>query len=78
MRKLKLLVAMLSASLTTACANTTATEGTAVQICKQWTAIYPSRKDQLTDDTARQIAGNNAANEQWCGSEKKRIAEAKR
>jgi len=29
--------------------------------------IYPSRKDQLTPGTERQIAGNNAANVAWCG-----------
>jgi hypothetical protein len=36
-------------------------------MCQSWGAIYPSRKDVLTGDTARQIAGNNAANEEWCG-----------
>lgn len=68
---------MLSVSHMTACANTTATEGTAVQICKQWQPIYPSRKDVLTDETAKQIAGNNAANQQWCGAQQ-RVAEARK
>lgn len=41
-------------------------DGTAVQICRTWETIRPSRKDVLTDDTAKQIAGNNVAREQWC------------
>lgn len=53
----------------TACGATTEIkqEGTAVQICRQWQPLFPSRKDKLTDGTAAQIAGNNAANQQWCG-----------
>jgi hypothetical protein len=43
-------------------------KGNAAQICEQWQPILPSRKDVLTDDTAKQIAGNNAANQTWCGS----------
>ena len=57
---------LLSLSLMTACANTTGIEGTAAQMCRQWEPIMPSRKDVLTDETARQIAGNNAANQTWC------------
>lgn len=69
MRKLLLLAALLSLSLMTACGNSTETkEGTALQICRQWEPIYPSKKDSLTDGTAKQIAGNNAANVQWCGN----------
>jgi hypothetical protein len=41
--------------------------GTAAQICRTWEPIRPSKKDVLTDPTAKQIAGSNAANEQWCG-----------
>lgn len=36
-------------------------------MCKGWKPIWPSRSDKLTDGTTRQIAGNNAANEEWCG-----------
>jgi hypothetical protein len=43
-------------------------------VCKTWEPIYPSKSDKLTDGTARQIAGNNAANEIWCG---KRLPEKK-
>ena len=76
-----MLAALLSASLTTACANTSAIEGTATQICRTWEPIYPSRRDVLTDGTASQIAGNNAAHEKWCGTKpppEKRVAEAKK
>ncbi len=66
MKKLAALAVMLSASLMTACGSGTAIKGTAVQICEQWQPIMPSRKDVLTDETARQIAGNNAANQTWC------------
>ena len=80
MRKLKLLVVMLSASLTTACAPTIGIEGNAVQICRSWHAIMPSKKDVLTEGTASQIAGNNAANEKWCGTKPpyQKIAEARK
>lgn len=67
MRKLPLLAALLSASLTSACGTTTAIDGTTVHVCKTWEPIYLSKSDKLTDGTARQIAGNNAANEVWCG-----------
>lgn len=53
-----------------ACSNaitgTEVVDGTAVQICRSWDLIRPSRKDVLTKGTAEQIAANNAANEQWC------------
>ena len=61
-----MLAVMLSASLLTACGSGSVISGTAAQICEQWQPIYPSRKDVLTDDTAKQIAGNNAANQTWC------------
>ncbi len=66
MKKLAALAVTLSASLTTACGSGSEIKGTAVQICEQWQPIMPSRKDVLTDETARQIAGNNAANQTWC------------
>lgn len=68
MRKRNALALLLSSVLLTACAATSETkEGTAVQMCRSWIPIYPSRKDVLTQGTSEQIAGNNAASEQWCG-----------
>lgn len=66
MRKLVKLAALLSLSLMTACANTTVIDGTVAQVCREWQPIQPSRKDIFTTETARQIAGNNAANQTWC------------
>jgi outer membrane biogenesis lipoprotein LolB len=68
MRKHKMLAAALSSALLTACAATTETRtGTAQQVCRSWGTVYPSKKDQLTPGTERQIAGNNAARVPWCG-----------
>ena len=80
MPKLVKLAALLSLSLMTACAPTSEIRGTAVQICGTWHPIMPSKKDVLTDGTASQIAGNNAANEKWCGTKPPhaRIAEARK
>lgn len=37
-------------------------------MCRSWQPIRPSRKlDTLSEETARQIAGNNAAQSTWCG-----------
>ena len=66
MKKLATLAVMLSALPMTACGSGSAIKGTAVQICEQWQPILPSRKDVLSDGTAAQIAGNNAANQTWC------------
>jgi hypothetical protein len=71
MQKLSLLVVLLSSVLLTACAATSETRfGTADQVCRSWGTIWPSRKDKLTPGTERQIAGNNAAREPWCGKPK--------
>lgn len=66
---------MLSATLilvagiaTSGCADWGQITGTSAQMCKTWVPIYPSRSDKMTDSTTKQIAGNNAANEAWCGS----------
>lgn len=77
MPRLKMLAVLLSSALTTACANTTGTEGTAAQVCRSWGEIRPSRKDVLTPDTARQITGNNAAHEAWCPPSKAQKVAAK-
>jgi len=36
-------------------------------MCKSWLPISVSRRDVLTERTAKEIAGNNAAAEVWCG-----------
>jgi hypothetical protein len=60
---------MLSAGLLTACANTSETrQGTVDQVCKQWLPTSISKKDILTQQTAAEIAGSNAANRVWCGN----------
>ena len=71
MPRLLIVAALLSASLTGCSQDIT---GTSAQMCKQWVPIYPSRKDKLTDGTAGQIAGNNSANEVWCGSKPVKMA----
>lgn len=37
--------------------------------CESWQTIWPSRRDVLTDGTAEQVAGNNAARKAWCGTD---------
>jgi hypothetical protein len=29
--------------------------------------VFTSKQDKLTDDTVKQIVGNNEANRTWCG-----------
>jgi hypothetical protein len=36
-------------------------------LCRSWLPISVSKKDVLTDRTAKEIAGNNAAAAVWCG-----------
>lgn len=64
MQRLNLLAVMLSATLA-GCSNDTF--ATKEAVCRSWLPISISRKDVLTDGTAKQIAGNNAASEVWCG-----------
>ena len=77
MKKLAALAVMLNALLMTACGSGSVIKGQAVQICEQWQPILPSRKDILTDDTARMIAGNNAANQIWCKTQPPAVKIAK-
>ena len=59
---------MLSAGLLAACESTSEIRaGTVDQVCKQWLPTSISKKDILTQQTAAEIAGNNAANRVWCG-----------
>lgn len=54
--------------LLTACESTSEIRaGTVGQVCKQWLPISVSKKDSLTQQTAQEIAGNNAAAKAWCG-----------
>jgi hypothetical protein len=59
---------MLSGGLLTACESTSEIRaGTVEQVCRQWLPISISKKDVLTQRTAEEIAGGNAANKAWCG-----------
>lgn len=68
MRK-HVLLAMLLSGMLAGCSslNGGVIEGTAVQICRTWKPVFTSKDDKLTDDTVRQIVGNNEANRHWCG-----------
>jgi hypothetical protein len=68
MRAHLLLGVTLSVGLLTACESTSEIRaGTVGQVCKQWLPISISKKDSLTQQTAAEIAGGNAANKAWCG-----------
>ncbi len=67
MRKLLPLALLLSATLAGCSANGNVIEGTATQICRTWKPVFTSKNDKLTDDTVKQIVGNNEANRTWCG-----------
>ena len=49
---------------TSGCSQTVA--GTAAHVCETWRSVSISKHDKLTDQTAKEIAGNNAARETWC------------
>lgn len=68
MRAHLLLGVLLSVPLLKACESTSETRaGTIEQVCRQWLPISISKKDILTQRTAEEIAGGNAANKAWCG-----------
>lgn len=52
------------------CARTI--EGTVAQICgpNNWQEIGTRKADKITDDTAREIVGNNKARAAWCSQKK--------
>jgi hypothetical protein len=85
MRRQAKLVALLSVLPLTACESTSEIKaGTVKQVCNQWLPISISKKDSLTQQTAAEIAGGNAANKAWCGDRPivkeltpSRVAEAK-
>lgn len=49
------------------------TEGTLAQICNEngWREIGVRKGDVITDDTAKEIVGNNVARDAWCVQKKK-------
>lgn len=51
--------------LNSGCAQSVAS-GTAVQACESWRTIGVRKGDVITDDTAREIIGNNDARAVWC------------
>ena len=53
-----------AATASAGCAQTVA--GTAAHVCDTWQPVTISKQDKLTDETARGIAGNNAARQAWC------------
>jgi hypothetical protein len=65
MRKRSLLAVLLSVTAAGCSSGIPGIEPT--YVCHSWLPISVSRKDVLTDETAKQIAGNNAAAEVWCG-----------
>ena len=67
MRKPSALALLLSVSLT-GCSGSIA--GTASQVCQTWQIVTISKDDKLTDQTAKEIAGNNAARQTWCKDQK--------
>jgi hypothetical protein len=44
--------------------------GTAQHVCRTWQIVTISKNDKLTDQTARELAGNNAARQAWCNKSK--------
>jgi type IV pilus biogenesis protein CpaD/CtpE len=68
-RKSLTILCVLGAGTVSGCAQTVA--GTASQVCETWRPISISKHDKLTDQTAGEIAGNNAARAVWCTPPKK-------
>lgn len=66
MRKIATIVCV--STVVGGCSQTIA--GTAAHVCETWRPVTISKHDKLTDQTAREIAGNNAARETWCQTNK--------
>lgn len=47
-------------------------EGTIAQVCgpNNWREIGVRKADKITDDTAREIVGNNEARAAWCNAKR--------
>lgn len=68
---------MLLSSLTigiSGCAKEPEPAGLQAHLCRTWQPISVSKKDTLTDQTKKEIVGNNAANELWCPRPKETTA----
>lgn len=63
------LVVILTAASLSGCATPQVT-GTAQQICQDWRQVGVRKADVITDDTAREIIGNNEARAVWCAQKK--------
>lgn len=59
----------IAATASSGCAQTMA-GGTAQHVCRTWQIVTISKNDKLTDQTARELAGNNAARQAWCNKSK--------
>lgn len=57
------------AMLNSGCAPAQIT-GTAQQICQDWRSVGVRKADVITDDTAKEIIGNNEARAVWCSPKK--------
>jgi len=44
--------------------------GTAEQLCRDWRQIGVRKADKISDDTAKEIIGNNEARGVWCAPKK--------
>jgi hypothetical protein len=60
----KLIFVVFASIAISGCAQTVA--GTAEQVCRDWRQIGVRKADQITDDTAKEIIGNNDARAAWC------------
>ena len=67
---MKPLSLLLAAALLSGCGKTV--EGTIAQVCgpNNWREIGVRKADKITDDTAREIIGNNEARRAWCSGKK--------
>jgi hypothetical protein len=63
-RGLTIAFVLIAAIATSGCSQTVA--GTAAHVCETWRSVSISKHDKLSDQTAKEIAGNNAARETWC------------
>lgn len=59
------LIALLSSGCTTP-----QVMGTAEQICQDWRPIGVRKADQISDETAKEIVGNNVSRDAWCVQKK--------
>jgi hypothetical protein len=58
------MLAIVAATILGGCAKEVT--GTAQIICGDWRQISVSKNDKLTDQTAKEIVGNNSARAAWC------------